>query len=160
MQRTKTIDVVTVKSSTGYVEPCNKVNIIVETIFKDNFVRTGNKNSILYEEDPMLFKQFMLNTFGKIHISQEALANVCLLLDRIVSTTNFVLKPQNANRLLIGLILIVFKLQKLNKFFDKLLNLSKDILESIEKEVSHFLNHDFSINKELQTEYINEIYQK
>ncbi len=158
MQRTKTIDVVTVTSSTGYIEPCNKISVIIDTIFKENFVRLANQNSILYEADGFTFKQFIQNAFGKCHVSKEALAHIMALLDRIVSTTDFILKPQNCNRLLVGLIIIVCKYNKLPKFFDKLFNIVSSDLDKIEKEVLSFLNNDIFVSQETVLNYMEAIY--
>ena len=158
MQRTKTIDVVTVSSSTGYIEPCNKISIIIDTIFKENFVRLANQNSSLYEADGFTFKQFIQNAFGKCHVSKESLAHIMALFDRIVSTTDFVLKPQNSNRLLVGLIIIVSKYNKLTKFFDKLFNIVSSDLEKIEKEVLSLLNNDIFVSQDAITNYVEAIY--
>ena len=158
MQRTKTIDVVTVTSSTGYVEPCNKISTIVDTIFKENFVRIANVNSPLFEEDSIVFKQFILNIFGKLHIGKELIAQVIALLDKVVSTTTFILKQQNANRLIIGLVIGVYKANKLTKFFDKIFDLSNKELENIECEVGSLLDKTYKIEKSLIEEYIKEIF--
>lgn len=159
MQRTKTIDVVVQKSSESFVLPCSKMAIIVDTVFKENFVRETDKNSILYETEYVPFKQFAQNSFGKCPASKEILAHIFALMDRIVSTTEFVLKPQNANRLLAGLIIIVNKHQsKLTKFYDKIFNMTKEEIQEIEKEVRQYLT-EIEVPSDLLKDYVEHIYK-
>lgn len=159
MQRTKTVDVIFVTSAKDYIAPCAKLSAIIDSIYKDNFVRIPEENSILYEKDFLPFKNFSQNLFGKCHSSKDVVAHSVALIDRVISNTNFILKPNNSNRLLVGIFLLVNRYYKTpNLLFEKIFNLNKNELELIEKEVFYLINSNVEVPKNMLSDYIDQIY--
>ncbi len=160
MNRTRTVDVIFVASSKDYIAPCQKLYTIMETFYKDNFVRLPDEESILYEKDYLPFKNFSQNLFCKSASSKEVVAHCFALIDKIISNTSFILKPNNSNRLLVGVFVLVNKLYKTpNLQFEKTFNLNKNELENIENEVLYLAGSDISFDKNLINEYIDQIWK-
>lgn len=160
MERTKTIDFVATKSNKDFVNPCNKICLIVDTIFKENFVRSCDVSSILYEPECLPFKQFIQNAFGKYNPSKDMIGHIIALLDKIVSTTNYVIKQNNINRILIGLLSIITKYYRINKFLDKMFEISINDISNIENEVNVLIGNNASVDNIIIKDYSDIIYKE
>ena len=159
MERTKTVDVVFVQSSKNYIEPCSKINKILESIYKDNFVRLPEEDSILYEKVFIPFQSFSQNLFGKCKVDKSIVAWCLALLDKIISNTNFILKPNNSNRLLLGILGLINKKENFSDNYLKLFsNLNNYELEMIEKDALYLLGDSIYIDKDLLDQYTKELY--
>ena len=160
MLRTKTVDVIFVTSAKNYIYPCQKISTIMESFYKDNFVRLPDENSILWENEFLLFKNFSQNLFGKCGSSKEVVGYCVAIIDRIVSNSNFVLKPNNSNRLLVGSFTLVNKHLNIQGLeYEKIFNLELSEIEKIEQEVYILTGKNIEIDKDFLHEYVESIYK-
>lgn len=159
INRTKTVDVIIQSANKDYVQPVAAIVTVLESIYRNNFVKIADKNCLFYEETYLPFKNFAQNLFGKFSSSKEIVAHTFALLDKIISNTSFFLKQNNTNRLFVGCFKLANDYYKKEIKFENILNLNHDELKAIEKQTYDLLGEDIYIEKKLIDEYIQFTFQ-
>lgn len=159
MRKTQTMDIAATQCS-KYEKAASKLHKVIESIFKDNFVRLVDKNSPFFEKEPINFRNYILNIFSK-GLSKEVIALATRYLDRLVSDLDFFIKSQNVNKLYLGLLIVAYKqLQKDYKNLAKILSMKPEEIKLLDSEASKLLKNNFSYDKEKLNEYIRFLHLK
>lgn len=159
INRTKTVDVIIQSHSSEYIKPIAALMTVLESIYRNNFVKIAEKNCIYYEETYLPFKNLAQNVFAKFMSSKEIVGHTFSLFDKITSNTSFSLKPNNTNRLFIGCFILANNYYKKEIKLENVLNLNNEELKLLEKQTYELLGEDIYIEKKLIDEYIQFLYQ-